>query len=189
MARIVTAKAITANPIRNDGATVLWGNHTSNRTVTQSLGRTTVGANRGPAFTNAIPTASTSAEQASRLYYRNVTKGLSNGNYGVLVARKFIITRVTRDISGIANLSKLVFGHWATPRIAINKKENSYVRQVRAVTYSYVTGQPTTFPVVTNDSFGTDLAARPTRSAPGRITITTGSKVHDPATSNYRAET
>jgi hypothetical protein len=190
MARIVTDKAISANAVRNNGGTVVYGNSASNpKGFTNVLGRTTVGYNRnGGAFNTAVPAASSTAQQASKLYYKNVKKGLSSGNYAKMLSRKFVITGVTRDIAGIADLSKLVFGTWATPEQPIHKKENTYTRQVRAVTFSYVTGQPTTTPVVTNDGFGNDVAARPTRAVPGRLTITIGSKVRDPQRSNYPAE-
>lgn len=180
MAKFVTAKAFSGNPIRNNGASIIYGQVRGN-VVTNAPGRLLVGATKGvmnhPIPPNANPLMG------------NAIKAITAGPFATNRngTGTYMIKGVTRTIATVANTA-LLWGPANRGRRSIALNEHNNTRRVSEVTFNYATGQPSATPRVTVDNFGTDTAARPSRAVPGHLLYMAGTKT-PVTTKNYQART
>lgn len=180
MARATTTKCINANAIRNNSATVVYGS--TNSAVTAAYGRTLVGARYRTGYKPIAP-----LHEAALNFTQ---KSLSSGTFAYQVAGTYVIRKITRTLSGVSKTS-IYMGPTAIYDMSIYFTEHNITSRKDGVTFNYVTGNPSTMPIaVTNDSFGTDNVARPTRAVPGHVLIKYGitSGKDKPVTKNYSAK-
>lgn len=181
MARATTTKCINANPIRNNGAVVVYG--TVNSAVTAAYGRTLVGARKRGSYKPIAP-----LHEAALNFTQKI---LSSGTFAYQAAGNYAIRKVTRSLSGVSKNS-IYMGPVALYDMSIYFTEHNITSKTNEVTFNYVSGQPSIMPIpVSNDSFGSDTAARPTRAVPGHVFIKYGISggVNKPVTKNYPAKT
>lgn len=182
MAKATYSKVISANPIKNNGGTVVWGTQT-NRVVTQTFGLHKLSGYRSPTG-GVIPPLHEAA--------LNFTgKVISAGPFGQMRTNKYMITKVTKEIATVANNSLFITSNNNWTR-SINYKESSVENITRGMTINYFTGQYTTALGVERDNFGTDNAAHPTRLVPGDLVIFYGNVnggATKPTIKAYRART
>jgi hypothetical protein len=171
-----TTTAISANPTRNNGGTVLFG--------------------------GGVPTSPTNITNAPFLAIIGPTldlllqSGAANGNifaksagtYGKMAAGSFVAMRMATSLAGISDTTLLTGAADFGQRKSINVNESNYTLHAVSSSWDYLTGQFNNNPVpVTNDSFGTDDAARPTRSVPGEFVYHEGKAT--PTQDDYDAKT
>jgi hypothetical protein len=177
MARATFQKVIEANAYQHDGMTVVYGK--TNSVVTKVLGRTELA--KKPA------TMLPKAPQARGVDLEFTFKPLSSGTFAYRTANKYIMRQISATISGVSN-SVLRIGRANVGRRSNLYKENAVTLQLRAVTYDYTTGRPTSNLGTSRDQFGTDNEARSTRSAPGGLAYSAGRR-RAVTTANYPART
>lgn len=162
-----TTTAISANPVRNDGGTVLYGNIPSGATnITNAQGKTEQGYNSG-LYGSQIPSPETDSTIAAGTDTKNVYKPYSAGGYAYQGDHEFTLLGYSRTLAGQAFTGFV--GPRSYRRHSIHKIES--IKSVLSVTagWNYATGQYLTAPTVQTDSFGADHAARPTPAIPGEL--------------------
>ncbi len=176
---MATTTAISANPTRNNGATVLFGGNANTTGVK-------------PNVTNA-PFLSVVGPTADLLFQSGTAQGVifakSAGTFGKLTPGSYIAKRMTTTLAGIADTTLLTGGADFANRRSINYNESNYTLHAVSSSWNYVTGaflyNP---PPVSNDSYGTDDAARPTRAIPGELQYSEGTGPI-PTQKDYSAKT
>lgn len=152
--------ARSGRPYRNNGATIpRAGAIESNSPITNAPDNVTQGyASRGVGGTTIVDTGATEKAVSSGTFARN------------MVAGQFVMMRygfIGGSSTNFLNSGAADFG-----RRSIHYKEGIRTRKVVTAGWNYVTGQPLTTPSMSNDSFGQDDAARPTRAIPGEFVFT-----------------
>lgn len=168
-----TAKA-SATVRKYGGITIMdGGNKASDSVVTAVPGIETMGYRSGVSGSK-VPGPSSSA---------GTSRGLGSGTFAYQVAGKYCIRRVSDTINGTANTT-LVSGcsDWGIRRPI----HSATTRRSVKVTGWNVNWQRTGT-TETNDSFGADHAATPTRAVPGELVyMETGAT---PTQDDYQAKT
>lgn len=118
-------------------------------------------------------------------------KAISGGTFAHNHTRP-ISALVTTELAGLSNTSIRSPGNDGDTIRSINKLETLRTRKfttaIRANKYNRVTGQfDEGYPAVSVDSLGTDVAATPSISVPGKITYLRGGKT--PYNDSYKAKT
>lgn len=138
-------------------------------------------------------------------YAASATAGtykLTNGNFATMTKEKFIITRVTDEIAGVANTVMRSGAADMGERRSINKREYIKSANLTKVVWEVTAGKDSpvyTYTVqnrtsgwhdIANNTAATstdDKAANPTRAIPGRLTFRTGAPA--PTVTSYEAKT
>jgi len=142
--------------------------------LTEMTGNKTVGGVKGPE-TDATIAAGTD----SKGVYQPLT-----GDYAKTRAEQYVVQGATTKIAGQAYANGVFtnadkgFGRYPQP---IESRRTIHISD-----WSYITGAAT-ITGVTNDSFGSDNAARPTRSIPGELVVMRTGKT--PTQSDYAEKT
>lgn len=183
------SKIVSANPIRNNGATIVYGTARTNGAVTNAPGKSLVSKNEVRIKT--IPDYATTGEQG--LYYKMTAKAISaSNNYGNQVAGQYIILSYSRSIGGIS--TNMLKGAKNDQMKSLNYKETIRSRQLAGKILNLYTGRYTTNVGSQVDEFKglnkslSDDAARSTMALPGEFIVMYGAK-SDPQFSDYRART
>lgn len=178
-----SSKAINANPVKNNGATIMYGGHVRSNygaseqvPCSQALGNTYFGYNSGT-YGSKVPLAPQGM---------GVGKAISGGNFASMTAGSYI--GMVYNNGKIAGVSSSLLRSGAG--YSGGKSENSFTGIVRTHSYiktggwNYVTGQPINRTDVT-DVIPTETL--PTRAIPGRLTyMITGKRA---TTASYVAKT
>lgn len=94
---------------------------------------------------------------------------------------KPITARVTTEIANVASSALANTGNNPAQLRSINKREsyksNGVATAMRAGYFNLFTGKFSPVPTPVNENPGTDVAANPTRSAPGDLVFRTGAKL------------
>lgn len=187
MSKITTARAI-GTVVRNDSATIVYGT-VRGRVVTNAPGRVLIAGNTEDQGGRQHVKAPAGAR-----YFNYTAKAISAGKFGftsndyVNDRNTFIIRGTNRKIAQQSNTSLLMTPANRHRRsIAFNEHNNTrHTTIADGVTYNYATGQPTSEPVVTVDTFGNDVAAHPTKAVPGHLTFLISKNL--PTSTNYSAK-
>lgn len=178
MAKATYGKAFPGNPIKNNGATVMYGR--VNGFITQALGMTTVGLRSGVSGSKVVLLTHEPA-------LNSTGKILSGGPFAQMRINKYMIVKVTKEIATIANLS-IYMGPNTSWRKSINYNENQNTLVTKNIGINYFTGKYLSDLVVQKDSFGNDVAAHPTRAVPGKILYQGGIVTKGPIIKTYSAK-
>lgn len=183
------SKMVLANPIRNNGATIVYGTTRSNGAVTNAPGKSVTSKNEVRIKT--IPDATTTGEQG--IYYKMATKAVAaSTNYGTQVAGQYIILSYSRSIGGIS--TNMLKGAKNDQMKSLNYKETIRSRQLAGKILNLYTGRYTTNVGSQIDEFNglnkslSDDAARSTMFFPGEFILMYGAK-SDPQFMDYRTRT
>ena len=172
MSAVTTVKAISGNPTRNNGATVLFTSTVG--VVTKPLGRT--GFAKMQYVYDTIPAADYAVKAVS-----------GSSAFGTMIANKYIIMGITREIGGIS--SRVLLGAPRSNSIRpIAYREFSRTLQTSGKIMNYYTGRFTVTPDSQLDTYGNDHAARPTIAVPGEFVVRWGTR-SDPLYKDYRERT
>ena len=185
---MAVSKINASNPIRNNGATVVYGTTRSN-VVTNAPGKSV--ASKNEVRIKTIPDAWSTGEQGA--YYHMTAKAVAaSSQYGTQTAGKYIILSYSREIGGIT--TTMLKGAKNDQIRSLNYKETIYSRQLAGKVLNLYTGRYTT-PVGSQvDEFKglgktlSDDAARTTMAVPGEFIVMYGAK-NDPQFQDYRART
>lgn len=160
--------AITGQPIRNGGATVVYGR--TGRIVSNAPS-TTVVAKRTGQYGNVTPPSNSTFTKAA----------VSGGRYGGMKAGKYIMIGYCPEIAGLTSTLLRSSGAMIQHRTV---KSVLNVRTTRVVTAGWnIKGQLLTNPTVAVDTFGSvDRASNWTQGSPGRWFFTVNGKVITTAT-------
>lgn len=180
-------KAITANAYRGikdgaSGATIVFGgNKASNSFVTNVPENRLVMSN--PAMGTTI------GSQVIASATTGVQKTLSSGSLASMTKGKYVMVWLTTTLAGVAARQFLTPANYNINRLrSIHYSESMRSRLSVTAGWNYVTGRPLTTPTVQLDSFGTDDAARPSRTLPGEFVIKESNK-RAPSMKDYPAKT
>lgn len=176
---MATQKAITANPVRNRGGTIIWGIASSSNAITASFGVTKVASNglRGNRMTDG---AYSRASNAALGPYNTLHP------YPMLIGYQLKLAGYTVPFPRVASV--------LNPFCGMNRIES--FRTIRRVTagWNYTTGRFLTTPTSAYDamesidnSSNVDTASRPSRAVPGEFAYLTGKPTATRTT--YRAKT
>lgn len=177
---MATTKAITANAIKNNGATVFYGGNvpSTSRVVTNVLGLTAAGYRSGK-HGSVVPNS-----VSYGVYPVNNT-----GNFAKMTVGKYVTMKQATELAGLAT-TKLLFGANADVRLSINKVESMRTSFLSGWSFSASSeaGARVSYTYSNkNLSFGNDDAARPTRAIPGELTYNKGAST--PTNDDYKAKT
>lgn len=166
-----TRKAVNANAIKNNAAYIMNGGAVTGSVTSAAFNSLHVGHGGGSILASGIDRLP--AKQA--------------GNFGKMVAGVYTIMRVSTTLAGLADTT-LQTGAGNFGRRSINYNESNYTLHAVSSSWNYVTGAfLTSPPPVSNDDFGNDNAARPTRAIPGELQYQEGSNT--PLQKDYAAKT
>jgi|14BtaG_2_1085337.scaffolds.fasta_scaffold00598_10 hypothetical protein len=139
---------------RNNGATVLKGGDIdTSATVTNAPYEGIVSFRSGKH--GGEPNESSSHNQ----------KAVSAGTWATMVAGSYVTRKIAETLAGVAN-TVLLFGNSDYGRRSIHYKTNR--RSYQITDWSYITGAREGV-TTSNDAFGDDHAATPTRAVPGEL--------------------
>jgi len=179
-----TTTAVSGQPIKNDGATVLFGgNIDSTNTVTNAPNKEIFSLHTGSSGSR-VPTPGGQ---------KPTFKPISAGAFASQKEGEYIIRRFTNEIAGIAS-TLLNSGASDFGRRSIHLKENRRTTLMVTAGWNFATGQFLTSPTEQLDAFGNDDAARPTRAVPGELVFHSHGPANEGALSKplldkYKAKT
>lgn len=186
MAKVTTTTAISANPVKRNGATVIYGT-TRNNVVTNAPARTFVGYKdtKGSFINRVIP----NLHDVDPLL--NFTKkALSTGNFAKMLPRKYIIRRVTTELAGVSKtaiyMGPVIKWNQSIHYVGHRNTEQNIRRRDLNIVWDMLTGLPTTNIGMTRDNFGADDAAHPTYLIPGELVYMNGHR-SGPRQADYAA--
>lgn len=143
---------------RNNGATILKGGDIDNSgTVTNAPYEAIVSPNNTQGHGSKVNEGSSWNQKA-----------VTGGTFAKMAAGSYVMRKVATTLAGVAN-TVLLFGSSDFGRRAIHLKTTR--RSYHITSWNYVTGAATKG-AATNDSFGADHAATPTRAVPGELVYT-----------------
>jgi len=153
-------KVIDANPLRDNGATVLMGgNIDSSATVTNAPNQSILGAGR---VENSKPVESA---------YNGTTKSVVAGTFGVVTAGSYVVKggNITTNLAGVAYRGLRGGGNPVQHR-----SPNTLLTRTTVLidSWDYATGAPTyNASNPSSDDFDSGAYAEPTRALPGNLVI------------------
>ena len=180
---MATTTAVSGQPKRNDGGTVVFANAATGSRITNSPDYTeTAGAK--PVQGSKVPGPETNATIAAGTDSKGTFAPISGGAFGKQETGKYVIRSAQTRLAQTAYANGVFAGaDWGNARFPQPKESH---RTIHISDWSYITGAATVAGN-TNDSFGTDEAARPTRSVPGELVyLATG---NTPTQADYEAKT
>jgi hypothetical protein len=157
MPAVTTTAGATHGGTRNNGATVVKGGNIDSSLTVSNAPYTSVIDGQRTGYGSA-PNEGSSWNQ----------KAISGGTWAQMVEGSYVIRKVTTSLAGVANTT-LLFGNSDYGRRSIHWKTSR--RSYHITSWDYVTGEATKDPD-TNDAFGDDHAATPTRAVPGEYVFT-----------------
>ncbi len=167
-------KAVSGNAYKNNGGTVIVGGSATTRTDVNVASFSQI---RG--FNSKI-------EAGPKLVANYTSKGVSGNVFSYIAAGEYQIINSSTKIGG-ASSSVIKFAGQEYQRISIARIESRRSTDILTIGLAYRTGRPISALSVSNDSFGSDSAARPSRALPGELTFMRGSPT--PYSTTYAART
>lgn len=151
---------IGSGNFKNNGGTVVYGGAANTAGAITNVPDLSIVASRFVKTNGNGPVITTNVIQ----------KADTNGSFGVMTAGSYVIRGVTDTLAGVSKTALLSGGSCPISGYRpINWKTNR--RTYHITSWNYVTGAATKG-AATNDDFGADHAATPTRAIPGELTIT-----------------
>ena len=143
---------------RNNGATVLKGGAIDNSATVTNAPYTEITAPNNTQGHGSRPYEGASWNQ----------KANASGSFAVMTPGKYVTRKIAEELAGVAN-TVLLFGSSDYGRRSIHVKTNR--RSYQITDWSYITGAAQGV-TTSNDDFGDDHAATPTRAIPGELVYT-----------------
>lgn len=171
---------ISGSTRRNNGGVVAFANKGSTNTVAiTGVERTSMNAQRIGDLR--------SIQESGAAGASGVKIARSGGNFNKMVAGEYLLTGYSTKIAGLSDNTLKYPGVESDTfvRPQINRAESRRTRKIVTAGWNYVTGQPSSNPAVSTDTFGNDDASRPTRSIPGEFVYHEGKGT--PTQADYRA--
>ena len=180
---MATTTAVTGNAVKNDGGTVAFANAGTSTRITNSPDLTTMAGDKGP-MGSRVAGPETNATIAAGTDTKGTFAPVSGGQFGKLRASQYVVRTATTHIANVAYANGVFAGaDYGLGRYPVPKEST---KTIHISDWSYITGAATVAGVSTNP-FGTDQAARPTRSVPGELVyMATGNL---PTQADYPAKT
>jgi hypothetical protein len=180
---MATTTAVTGQPKRNDGGTVVFAGAAAGSRVTNSPDYTEM-AGAKPVPGSKVAGPETNATIAAGTDTKGTFAPISSGKFAEQEATKYVIRTAQTRLAQTAYANGVFAGaDWGNVRYPQPKES---VRTIHITDWSYITGTATVAGTTT-DSFGTDQAARPTRSVPGELVYLATGKT--PTQADYPAKT
>jgi len=174
-----TTNCIAGNDVKNNGATVMLGGNAKtterNAPVTNVAGMSVMGAGR--------------QDQPGPVYeVDNVKANTDAGSTFATLAPGAYIVKGLNITTTLANVANDTLTSGGTQKTTVSIHEHNSRRTVLIDSWNYVTGDPTyNASNPSNDSFGSDVAAAPSRAIPGYLVYAIGENV--PTATAYEAKT
>jgi hypothetical protein len=183
MATIRTTVAVAGAAVKNDGGTATYANAAAGSRVTNSPDFLQM-APKKPKVGSKVAGPETAATIAAGTDSKGVVAANTAGAYADMRVGEYIIRGYTLKIANIAFANGVFVGaDWGQRRTPVPKESQ---RTIHITDWSYITGAAT-IAGYTNDSFGNDDAARPTRTVPGELVYMETGKI--PTQDNYKPTT
>lgn len=180
-----TAKVVSGQPVKDNGATVIYGGTADGKNVTQVLSSAVVGYHSGK-HGSVVPSPVSHGTDP-----KGVSKAISANAFATMTAGKYVGKKYTGSQQAVSLLES---GAADFGRRSIHLNESRFTSLQISAGWNYVTGQFLSTPSTQTDSFGSDHAARPTRAVPGELQYTDHSMARSgtaavPKLADYEAKT